>query len=228
MAFTLNTVVPWGRSFQEYQRMFALTDADLQGTILACADGPASFNAEATRQGTHVVSCDPLYRCNRQGLCDRIDATYPEVIKQTRKNHDDFVWKEFASVDALGQARMNAMKTFLDDYDAGRRENRYIDSELPSLAFENQSFDLGLCSHFLFLYTDQLTEDFHIRALLEMARTAREVRIFPIFSLAGIRSQHVDPVTECLRALGFVVTIERVPYEFARGSNEMMRICQSP
>jgi hypothetical protein len=27
--FTLDRVVPWGRSFDEYQRMFALTEADL-------------------------------------------------------------------------------------------------------------------------------------------------------------------------------------------------------
>ena len=44
----LNQIIPWGRSFQEYRRMFTLTDEDLRGSILGCADGPASFNAEAT------------------------------------------------------------------------------------------------------------------------------------------------------------------------------------
>jgi hypothetical protein len=39
--FTLETVVPWGRSFDEYRRMFALSDDALQGRILGCADGPA-------------------------------------------------------------------------------------------------------------------------------------------------------------------------------------------
>jgi hypothetical protein len=42
--------------------MFALTPRDLRGSILDCAAGPASFNAEATAAGHHVVSCDPLYR----------------------------------------------------------------------------------------------------------------------------------------------------------------------
>ena len=48
--FTLDQVVPWGRSFDEYRAMFAMTDMDLTGRILGCGDGPASFNREATRQ----------------------------------------------------------------------------------------------------------------------------------------------------------------------------------
>ncbi len=58
--FTLDKVVPWGRSFDEYQQLFALTPADLERRILGCGDGPAAFNAEATRRGARVVSCDPL------------------------------------------------------------------------------------------------------------------------------------------------------------------------
>ena len=58
--FTLDHIVPWGRSFDEYRRMFALSEADAQLRMLGCADGPASFNADATRQGASVVSCDPL------------------------------------------------------------------------------------------------------------------------------------------------------------------------
>jgi hypothetical protein len=41
--------------------MFSLGDRDLGLKILGCADGPASFNAEATQIGLQVVSCDPLY-----------------------------------------------------------------------------------------------------------------------------------------------------------------------
>ena len=38
--FTLDQVVPWGRSFDEYRRMFALTEEDLDQTIIGCGDGP--------------------------------------------------------------------------------------------------------------------------------------------------------------------------------------------
>jgi hypothetical protein len=45
MPFTLDQIVPWGRSFDEYVRMFSLTPDDLDKNILGCGDGPASFNA---------------------------------------------------------------------------------------------------------------------------------------------------------------------------------------
>ena len=40
--FTLDKVVPWGRSFDEYRRMFALTEIDLRRTIVGCGDGPGT------------------------------------------------------------------------------------------------------------------------------------------------------------------------------------------
>jgi hypothetical protein len=81
--FTLDQVVPWGRSFEEYRRMFALSDADhLKLRILGCADGPASFNAESARRGTAVVSIDPLYRLDSSTIRDRITATYDQMLEQ--------------------------------------------------------------------------------------------------------------------------------------------------
>jgi hypothetical protein len=227
MTFALNSVVPWGRSFREYQRMFSLP-ADFADSILDCAAGPASFNAEATSLGKHVTSCDPLYSHSGPEIRARIDATYPEMMEQTRLNLDEFVWKEFGSPDDVGRVRMEAMNTFLGDYNAGRDHGRYLDAELPSLPFETQSFDLALCSHFLFLYSDQLTADFHVAAILEMARVAREVRVFPLLAMGGIPSRHLPAVTARLEHSGLIVSIERVPYEFVRGANEMMRIRSAP
>jgi len=207
--------------------MFSLTAADLDGRILGCADGPASFNAEATRRGVHVVSCDPLYRHSSREIRGRIDATHSEILEQIHINRNEFVWTEFASADDVGRARMDAMEIFLDDYDASLSQDRYVDAELPELTFSNQSFDLALCSHFLFLYSEQLTEEFHVRAILEMSRVAREVRIFPVCALGGTPSKHLLGVTDRLRKSGLAVSIERVPYEFVRGSNEMMCVRQS-
>ena len=86
MAFSLDRVVPWGRSFAEYRQMFALTEEDLKLRILGCADGPASFNAEATTCGIEVVSVDPIYGYSRSEIRSRIDGTYPEMMERTREN----------------------------------------------------------------------------------------------------------------------------------------------
>jgi hypothetical protein len=225
--FTLDQVVPWGRSFDEYRRMFALTEADLQGFILGCADGPASFNAEATRRGSRVVSCDPTYAFNGSELRQRIAATRDQILTQTRQNQNEFVWTSIRSIEELERVRMQAMDCFLADYNGGKRAGRYVAAECPVLPFSANSFDLALCSHFLFLYSDQLGETFHHSALLELCRVAREVRVFPLLALGGQRSLHIDPVVRQLSTAGCKVSVEAVPYEFQRGGNEMMRIKSS-
>jgi len=74
---------------------------------------------------------------------------------------------------------MAAMDEFLEDYGRGKAQGRYVDAELPTLPCADSSFDLALCSHFLFLYSSQLGETFHQQAIVELCRVAREVRIFP-------------------------------------------------
>jgi hypothetical protein len=207
--------------------MFRLSDADLAGTIVGCGDGPASFNAEATRRGTRVVSCDPVYRHGREQLRERIAATTADILEQTHRNAAEFVWTTIASVDDLGRVRAAAMQAFLDDFPIGKIEGRYVDAELPVLPFADGAFDLALSSHFLLLYTDQLGEAFHRAAIREMCRVAREVRIFPLLTLGAVRSSLVDPLADDLRSQGFGVSLDRVPYEFQRGGNEMMRIHRS-
>jgi hypothetical protein len=222
--FTLEEIVPWGRSFDEYRRMFALSDADLSGRILGCGDGPASFNAEATRRGVTVVSIDPIYQYDAAQVRQRIDATYETVLDQTRRNAHEFVWDTIPSVEELGRVRAAAMRAFLDDYPQGKQQGRYVDAVLPALPFGNRAFDLALCSHLLFLYSTQLDEAFHATAAVELCRVAAEVRIFPLLALGGAPSPHVEPVAAMLRALGYIVSAEAVSYEFQRGGNRMLRV----
>jgi hypothetical protein len=223
--FTLDEVVPWGRSFDEYRRMFDLGDDDFGGRIVGCADGPASFNADATRRGHRVVSCDPLYRWSKTQIQERIAATYHQVLDQTRQNAHEFVWASgIRDVMDLGRVRMSAMQAFLSDFEAGKEAGRYVDAALPILPFDDGAFDLAVCSHFLFLYSAQLGDAFHRAALVEMCRVALEVRVFPLLALGGDRSPHVAPCASFLAASGFEVSIQRVPYEFQRGGNEMLRV----
>jgi hypothetical protein len=222
--FSLDRVVPWGRSFDEYARMFSLSEGDLRLRIVDCGGGPASFNAEATRNGVRVVSCDPLYRYNASEIRTRIDATYDEIIEQTRRNENEFVWTSIRSVEEMGKLRMAAMDKFISDYPSGTTEGRYVDAELPTLPFDDASFDLALSSHFLFLYSEQLGEAFHRAAVREMCRVATEVRVFPLLALGGTRSSYVESVMNELHDEGYEVSIQSVAYEFQRGGNEMIKM----
>jgi hypothetical protein len=227
--FTLSSVVPWGRSYDEYVRMFAVTEVDLAGRVLGCGDGPASFNAEAARRGTRVVSCDPVYQFDAAQIRRRIDETAAEVLEQARRNAHEFVWDDaIPDLDALKRIRMTAMNAFLDDYALGTADGRYVNAGLPSLPFDDGAFDLALCSHFLFLYSQQLDAAFHLQSLRELCRVAREVRVFPLLALGAQPSPHLAPVTEGLERDGFSVRVERVAYEFQRGGNQMLRVTAGP
>lgn len=228
MPFTLDSVIPWGRSFDEYATMFALSATDLGGPILGCGDGPASFNAELTRRGGRVTSVDPIYRFDGHAIRARIEAVYPMVMAQTEANRDGFVWSSIGSIQQLGGKRMSAMKGFLDDYDLGRYEQRYIAAELPSLPFADGTFALALVSHLLFLYTEQLSEAIHRQSVRELRRVAHEVRIFPVLDLAHSRSRHLDAVIADARNCGDEAVIVPVAYEFQRGAREMLRIRRAP
>ncbi|MHC4229563.1 MAG: SAM-dependent methyltransferase, partial [Planctomycetota bacterium] len=120
MRFELSQVLPWGRSFDEYVKMFNLSKEDLGMKILGCADGPASFNAEMNRRGRRVVSCDPIYRFSRKQLSTRIEQACEEIVEQTRKNMANFVWSAIGSIEDLRDTRMSAMAQFLTDYDEGK------------------------------------------------------------------------------------------------------------
>lgn len=224
MGFTLDKVVPWGRSYTEYVNMFDLSEADLQGRILGCGDGPAGFNAVLTQRGGDIVSIDPIYAFDAAQVKNRVTETYDAVMAQMRNNQSDYVWSAISSVEELGCIRMSAMETFLSDFEPGKREGRYVAGELPSLPFQSSTFDIALSSHFLFLYSAHLSAEFHLQALQEMLRVAHEVRVFPLLALEGNRSPHLSPITDILVKLGFRAEFKRVPYEFQRGGNEMLHI----
>ncbi|MFW5709545.1 MAG: SAM-dependent methyltransferase [Chloroflexota bacterium] len=222
--FTLNQVVPWGRSYDEYRAMFALLDDDLNKPILGCGDGPASFNAEATRRGYDVISVDPIYAFDAEAIRSRINDTYPTVIEQLAAYRDQYVWDRFATPDALGQARLAAMNRFLADYPDGKARGRYRTGQLPDLPFDTHTFHLALCSHLLFLYSDHLDEAFHVASVRELCRIAQEVRIFPLTTLAIKPSPHLAAVETWARQQGYRIERVTVDYEFQRGSNTMLRI----
>ena len=174
-----------------------------------------------------MISVDPLYQYTKELITQRIKDTQNEVLDQTRKNEHEFVWSTIHSVEELGQIRMSAMQEFLCDYEEGLEEGRYLPEALPSLSFDDKQFQLALCSHFLFLYSEHLNLDFHINAVHEMCRVAYEVRIFPLLQLGSMPSPYVAPVIKNLEGMGYRAETVVVGHEFQRGGNTMLKICRT-
>lgn len=224
MAIKYESIVPWGRTFEEYVKMFNLTESDLNKSILGCGDGPASFNRHMKQRDRKAISIDPIYQFGKTEIATRIQETYQVVINQTRQNKDKFIWSKIRSIEELGDIRMTAMNEFLLDYEAGKREGRYIFAELPVLPFADKQFDLALASHFLFLYTDNLSLDFHMKSIDEMLRVSNEVRIFPLHDVNNKRSSYLDDIMLQYKNMGYHIEEMQVDYEFQKGGNTMLRI----
>lgn len=225
MAFTLQNTVPWGRTFEEYQSMFNLTNQDLNKRIASFGDGPASFNQEMTILNKSVTSLDPIYHFSKNDLKNRIEETKDTVMKQMRENKDNFIWTSIKDVDELESIRMNAMLNFIEDFELGRKQNRYVPHELPELShFKDQAFDLGLSSHFLILYAE-LGLDFHLKSITEMLRICKEVRIFPLLNLNAEMPEVLSGIKDEFRK-DYELSIQSVNYEFQKGGNKMLRIQQ--
>ena len=219
----LENVVPWGRSFDEYVKMFDLTSDDLKLNILDCGGGPASFNVEMMQLDGKVISCDPIYQFTAEELQSRIQQIYDKMIAGVKETPEEFVWQEIASPEQLGEVRMAAMNKFLADFPQGILQKRYVKSELPNFPFIDGEFDLALCSHFLFTYSNILSANFHVDSIVEMRRVASEVRVFPVVTqFSGETSPHLEPVINQLTARGLQVEVRKVDYEFQKGGNQML------
>jgi len=223
MAFELKSVVPWGRNLEEYRLIFNLTEKDLAKKIISVGDGPASFNAEMTRLDYKVTSLDPIYAFSQAALRQRIAETREEVLTQTKNNQGNFVWKHIKDVEELERIRMDAMNTFLNDFESGKQAGRYQAHAFPEpTIFPNDAFDLGLSSHFLLLYAN-LGLDFHLRSISEMMRICRDIRIFPLLDLNAQKSGVLKPVVDLFEKQ-YEVRIVPVSYEFQRNGNQMLCI----
>ena len=224
-------VVHWGRDLDEYCQMFALTDQDLDKRILGCSDGPACFNAEMTRQKRSVVSFDPLYGLPLAHIEERVrqGSEFGRSYSSTHR-HDLFRWETqgYTDVDDVADRHDAAMSLFLEDFRTEGEGQRYVAGGLPELPFADDSFDLALCGHFLFLYSHLLSLRYHLDSIHQLLRVAREVRIHPLIDLTPARSPYVEPVMNALRAEGHHVNLLDLGcYErLANGGNTTLQICR--
>lgn len=216
----LEKVVPFGRSLDEYQRMFNLSPASLNQSILGAGDGPASFNAEMAALGKSVVSVDPLYVFRAEEIEKQFYSVVENIIAQIQMTPGDWVWSYHTSPEHLKENRIKVLKTFIRDYEQGKAAGRYLVGELPRLDFQEDQFELALCSHFLFLYSDHFTYEFHRASLLEMLRVASEVRLFPLLTLDLKRSPYLEPLMAELQSASYSVSVEKVGYELQRGGKD--------
>lgn len=212
------------RSYDEYVAMFGLDGAGLEGLrVLDCSAGASSFVAHARSVGCRAVAVDPAYALARDQLATTAADSNRDGRGIALDNADRFTWNWYGSHEARDRMRARALGEFVVDY--ASRRGGYVAAALPQLPFRDAGFDLALCSHLLFTWADQLGHGWHLAALRELARVAREVRVFP--TLVQGRGDPVpfwDALMTDLQQTGLQTEQRAVPYEFQVGGNTMLVI----
>ncbi|MED5018357.1 SAM-dependent methyltransferase [Paenibacillus chibensis] len=218
----LERIVFIGRTFDEYMRMFALEAQDIAGLrILDCPSGACSFAAAAHQLGSQVTSADIAYYHDAEKLYEKGLQDVVHAMEHVEAEKHRYIWSEFQSVADLHAERLKALEACHEDMRL--QPERYVPVTLPSLPFEDEQFDLTLSAHFLFMYADRLSEEFHRLTLRELLRvTRRELRIFPIVDQTGRSPALVESLIALASAQGFAAEIQQVPYHFQKNANQVL------
>ncbi|HEY2493541.1 MAG TPA: SAM-dependent methyltransferase [Paenibacillus sp.] len=221
---SLSRVVFIGRTFDEYLKIFNLSEEELVGKkVLDCPAGACSFTAIANQNDMDVTATDiayyhPVTELENKGLQD-----IEHAMEYVEKEQNDYLWDDFKSINELKQNRVQALTECVRDMK--QTPERYAPAILPELPFSDNEFELTLSAHFMFMYADRLDYDFHVQTIQELMRvTRKEIRIFPLVDLSSRRYEHLDKILEFVHAQGWTTEEAKVPYEFQKDANTMLKI----
>jgi hypothetical protein len=206
------------RSGAEYRAMFDLARLSTDAVLDCCAGG-ASFTAEI---GGAAVALDPVYTRGPAKLAELTQSGRQgtNALSDAYARHFDWSW--YGGPAGRDAMRAQAATRFLADITA--RPGHYVAGDAHHLPFADNSFDLALCSHLLFTWSDVFDADWHERAIAELVRVSRgEVRIFPtVVQRTGAAVPFLPALRENFAARGIPSRLVRVPYFVQVGGDQML------
>lgn len=224
MSLELDRIVFIGRTYSEYMAMFDLHEDELKGrSILDCPAGACSFTAYASSRGLHVTAADIAYQYDADALEAKGTQDLLHAKERLEESTDQYIWDYYGTLEDHHQMRVEALRRSTEH----RRQHpqKYIYAEFPKLPFADQSFDLTLSAHFLFMYADRLSEQFHEESLTELMRVTREeIRIYPVVDLSSNRYENMDKIVKLADSRGWIVEENTTSYRFQRGADTYLKL----
>lgn len=216
------------RSYVEYEKMFMLQTADLIGKrVLDVAGGASSFTTEARQLGVYAEAVDPLYAKSPSAISAHGVQEIELVAAKMSKLVDVYDWTFYGSVEQHRAGRVQALERFVDDFSKADGSTRYHIAGLPFLPFEAETFDLVMCSHFLFLYEEQFDYAFHLGAIRELLRVCKpggEVRIYPLMNFRTEEYSRLHDLINEFELAGFTLQKREASLPFLPNSHQFLSI----
>lgn len=220
----MQKLVLWGHHIDEYQEMFDLSDSDMKARLLEYGCGPSAVNAELMDRSHSIVSCDPLFNLDKDTLRTKVSLVFADMVSQVLKHQELFDFSRYGSAKFLVDERQEGINKFFSDYNKGKAENRYLGVSEYALPFSDFTFDFALSAHYLFADLDEQDVHFHIQVIRELARVAKEVRIFPLIDRYNQPSPFLGPVLLALQQDNYGIEVREVAYHLQPSGNAMLRV----
>ncbi|MFT4059233.1 MAG: hypothetical protein QM652_06775 [Legionella sp.] len=220
----MRKLVLWGHGVDEYREMFDLSQEDMSSRILEYGCGPSAVNTQQFHEAHKAVSCDPLFVLDKDTLLSKSVMIFAQMVDEVRQAQHQFDFSRIGSLEQLIEQRKNGMKQFFADYEQGKKEERYYGAADYHLPYPDFSFDYALSAHYLFADLENQSIDFHVQIIRELARAAKEVRIFPLIDCNGKTSEFLNPVLLHLQRENYGVEVREVDYHLHKAENAMLRV----
>ena len=206
------SVYGWVYSLRDYYQMFDLSDRDLDLRILDFPGSISSFNAEMHQQGKTIVSGDECYELSQHDMAEVAKQVFSANQDLLREQSERLRGHDESVLESIFNDWFLSKQLFLEDYTKGQEEGRYCYMQMPQLPFDDDQFELALCSDFLAL-TQQAYQSSPQDLVNELCRVAEEVRLYPLMNAKGEMNDAIGPVMLSLQQHNFGVEVREVPYE---------------
>jgi len=220
----MRKLVLWGHGIDEYREMFDLSQEDIHSRILEYGCGPSAVNSQQAREKKQVISCDPLFVLDKDTLSSKAIMIFAQMADEVHAEQEHFNFTHTGSMEQLLAQRQQGMKQFFADYEQGKKEGRYVEVTDYHLPFPDFSFDFALSSNYLFADLHDQTLDFHCAVIRELARVAKEVRIFPLIDKKGTASEFLNPVMLQLQQEHYGIEVRQIDFNLHKSANAMLRV----
>ena len=213
----------WGFHADEYQGMFDLSEIQMHDSILEYGCGATALNYQAYQSGrNNIISMDPWFGLDKSMLEKKTHSSFEKKYIEILSQPQSVDAIHGSELDELLQYRRAGVECFLQDYERGRADQRYIECLGTLIPFENNKFTYALSSHFIFDHIGAIKQA--IEHICELARVANEVRIFPLNDLQGSPSPGLAHVLLALQQLKYGIEIRHVPSRLCAQGNAMLRV----
>ncbi len=224
--FGLDRIVFYGRTYPEYLAIFGFDEENLADKIiLDCCAGASSFTETAHKKGMNVTALDPLYGLDPLTISSVGETDVEHVMEKLADSKDQFNWEYYGSMEERKRLARSALLEFSEGYPEGALKGRYVNGELPVLPFRDNHFDLAICAHFLFTYSDRFEYRFILASTLELMRVTKErVLIYPLLGTDGAEYVDLARLRADLANKGVETSTKRTRFSFQKGANLVLEL----